>query len=444
MTLRSISLLALLSATAIGCSVPTDTNDSETEFEAEASANEISVRQDGLTVWVRTVVGRKPNGAGLVASIEGRTSRNLDEVFSWVPDDPFGRATKLSARRFRIDLDGGHELNSILSGLPIHVRLVSGARTWNAAIDVGARFVRFTGDASIRIDAPIAPVYVRGDANPLRYRGGVATAGGTSLTVTTSTGATAAIARTSQGRFDFDFTYPDFEKALAARTVDLHVRGPAYDARKSAAIELQATALRVTGGDPETAWPMRTCDKSVWSCFQKAADPSTCGTYREVAVCSWTDECEFAEGGTLPFALQSREAASLVRAASAADAACPKTGGSWCSVGAAKAFTFPYCVAKEPTLEEVAAAALNEDERHSYDGRFFTRLDRATLASNTIFSTGLLAAIDAHAGDVTFEAVRYDDPQPCHNCTQFGQKYVLYYPATRVVVVIDSSFGYDS
>ena len=36
------------------------------------------------------------------------------------------------------------------------------------------------------------------------------------------------------------------------------------------------------------------------------------------------------------------------------------------------------------------------------------------------------------------------DELRCHNCHEFGVRYVIYYPESRKVVVVDGTYGYDS
>lgn len=145
------------------------------------------------------------------------------------------------------------------------------------------------------------------------------------------------------------------------------------------------------------------------------------------------------------FALISRDASSLAGAVSAAHAACPRTGGSWCSVGPQAAFSSSRCLAMRPTLGEVTAAAVAEtDPRGVFDVRYGRSLTRSELLLTQAFRTSLLNAVDAFARDTDVQATVFESEESCHNCHQFSLKYVLHYTRTRTIVVIDGSHGYDS
>lgn len=145
------------------------------------------------------------------------------------------------------------------------------------------------------------------------------------------------------------------------------------------------------------------------------------------------------------FALIARDASSLDGAVSAAHAACPRTGGSWCTVGPQAAFSYSRCLATPPTVSQVTAAAVAEtDNRGVFDVRYGRLLTRSELLMTQAFRTGLLAAVDAFARDTNVQATVFESEEPCHNCHQFSLKYVLYYARTRTIVVIDGSHGYDS
>ncbi len=76
-----------------------------------------------MTVWVDRAVQIRLVSGEPHAIVKGRASRNLDSAFSFVPDDAFGEAALVGARRFEVTLRAGHEINSIASGLPLLVTL---------------------------------------------------------------------------------------------------------------------------------------------------------------------------------------------------------------------------------------------------------------------------------------------------------------------------------
>lgn len=79
-----------------------------------------------------------------------------------------------------------------------------------------------------------------------------------------------------------------------------------------------------------------------------------------------------------------------------------------------------------------------------YDPRFGKSLTRAALLQEKAFAGSLLADIDAFAGDTNVVATAFTSEESCHNCHSFARKYVLVYEATGVVVVVDTTDGYDS
>lgn len=148
---------------------------------------------------------------------------------------------------------------------------------------------------------------------------------------------------------------------------------------------------------------------------------------------------------SVPFTLIVKDASALLPAVRAAHAACPRNGGSWCTVDSGAAFTYPRCLTMTPTLAEMAAAAVSAtDHGGVYDPRYGRALTRAELAMTSAFRTGLLSAVDAFARDTDVRATFYESEEPCHNCHQYSLKYVLIYPRTRTIVVVDGTHGYDS
>lgn len=412
------------------------------------SADEIRVREDGLTLWVDVVAPVSVEGSGeLRATLRGRTSANLDAAFSYVPDDAFGTASVVGPRSFEVALRGGHEINSILSGLPLLTRLtMSNGKVYTARISLAPRFTAQEGSAAITLDTPIRTAYVRG-ADPLRYRGTAATAA-TGLTVTTTDGASPAVAALGGGRFRLDWAYAGLSQVFDRKSdrVQLAATSGGTAVSRRAGIELTAEGIGLTVRDPELVWPAPVCQKTVFDCIQAkpigTLDLGSCGSYRDVARCMTADACDFTPAA--PFSLTGKDATALAPAVKAAHDACPRTSGSWCSVGPAAAFTYPRCVARPPTQDEVNEAALAEDRGGRFDPSAGTALTRAQLLMTQALGGGLLTAIDAFAGDTDVRATVFESEVSCHNCHEWAIKYVLLYPRTRTVVVVDGTHGYDS
>lgn len=456
---RSPVLPALLTLALFGCSAPQvlgadaapgAAQDPEAPFLA-SSDSEVRVREDGLTLWVDTPARPVYRGATLQVILSGRTSSNLKEVFSSVPDDAFGSAAIVGPRSFTVTLRDGHEINTLLSGLPILIRLgLSNGRTYHARVELAPRFASSTGSAAISLDAPILPIYYNEGPTALRYRG---TAGVTApmLTVMTSGGAAPATAPLGAGLFRFDWEYSSLAQVFDQTTdrITLSAATGGMTVTKTAAIELGIKNVELTGGDPSTRWPDPRCAKTVYDCIQMqpagTKDLASCGSYRDVTRCLYADVCDVEPTPMLPFELKSTDASALAPAVKNAHDKCPRNSGSWCTVGPAQAFTYAPCTAMSPTPDQVHTAALMATDRSgAFDPRYGSSLTRAELSMAQAFKTGLLTAIDAFAGDTDVRAVLFEAEEPCHNCHQFAQKYVLFYPKTRVVVVVDGSHGYDS
>jgi hypothetical protein len=450
--LRTLALLlAALGFTGVAaCSAASDDVDGVTASSDGEDALTVRVREDGATVSVNADVAfRRESNGEAVATLRGSTSYALREAFSFVPDDAFGTARVTGPKSFAIELRGGHEINSIASGLPLRVRFVTtSGRTFFASIELAPAFSRFAGSRDVFVSQAAAPTFVRDGITNLRYRAVVQAPGATALQATIG-GVDVTGASAGGGTFNVDLGYEALEAALSAGGASRFAATTATGtAQKAARLGLTVTTVQVTAGDPETVWPIPECRRDVFQCIQAApastTDLSVCGAYRDVARCAYADACEVF-GGSLPYALEARDASPLTQPVADADRACPRNAGSWCSVGPVSAFSYPYCVEEPPSEDSVFTDAVQASDREGYyDVRFFDALTRAQLLERKLLSPSLLARFDAFAGDVNVVARRYVNPEPCHNCSQFGTKLVLYYPNLRTVIVLDGSFGYDS
>lgn len=150
------------------------------------------------------------------------------------------------------------------------------------------------------------------------------------------------------------------------------------------------------------------------------------------------------------------DAGALQLAVEAFDRAC-NLGYVWCSMDSVQAYELAPCdpgnpPAPELMLEDIIQAL---GKRHrSLMGVHFERgrvLDRSGLLDTPFFSTtyspagpDLLASMDAFAGDVEVKAWLLSRRLACHNCSEFRDTGVLWYPATGVVIVLRGMHGYDS
>ncbi len=307
--LRSLAFLASAGSTVpllAGCAVASPEGDTASETEdaliigqdtalAKVDSATASVRVAGLALTVEDRVGVVSGPGGVTATVKLRASRDLGSVMSFVPDDAFGVARLTGPRTIEVDLVG-HELNSILSGLPLFLGITtrSGAVTrYEGRLDLAARFFDFTGDSRLWIDSDVRPVLVRGRDQNLRYRGTASALNprAVSLDISTDDDAEPVITSTAPGRFQFDWQYPLFEIVFDIPEAAVFFNARLADGRvlsKQTHAELHVTTLGLTRLAAYDVWPSRTCTPKVARCVREAGaqpDLGHCGTYREVSPC---------------------------------------------------------------------------------------------------------------------------------------------------------------
>lgn len=425
-----------------------ETDASTADVRHIAATTEVRVRADDLTLWIDERAIQAVQSGVLTVTMKARTSSNISSVRSTVPDDAFGLATQTGPRSFEITLRNGHEINTILSGLPLflHLQLTSG-KTYGAKLSLAPTLRPSAGPVSV--DSFVRPIYHKDSAN-LRYRG-LASTSATGLRMSSRGGTAPSLGIPTGSRYPFDWEYSGLASLLDASSdlVVFETGSGAASTQQQSGVQLTVRDVGLGLGDPAVRWPTPGCSRAVYDCISAlpatTKDYSACGSYRDVARCMGVDLCDVVPTPAAPFALRSKDASSLASAVKGAHDACPRTGGSWCSVGGATAFEYPRCVATTPTQAQVTQAALAETDRAgAFDPRYGRTLTRAELLMQQTFKTGLLSSIDAFAGDTDVRATLFESEESCHNCHQFSIKFVLYYPRTRTVVVVDGSYGYDS
>ncbi|HJL14875.1 MAG TPA: hypothetical protein RMH99_04425 [Sandaracinaceae bacterium LLY-WYZ-13_1] len=135
---------------------------------------------------------------------------------------------------------------------------------------------------------------------------------------------------------------------------------------------------------------------------------------------------------------------ALSEAALDFDAACGRPGG-WCGPMEIVLFETPAC-AHDGTVDDATALVLEAlGERGELGGTRYS--DAASLAADRFFDADAGALIEEIAqtvGQRGVEALVEEAPVPCHNCTEYEVRAVLYYPAADRVAWIRSVYGYDS
>lgn len=211
----------------------------ESTTDDKADTTEVRVRIDGLTVWVDPVARR--TAAGYV--IDGRASRNLAGVHSWVPDDAFATTAITGPRSFTVTYAPGHELNTMLAGTPIFVDLdpVTGEDA-TAAVFVKPRLTGFAGSSKLYVHKTVAPVLVYGE---LAYRG--------TVTASDGYGALASdngdVTQLDATHFAIDWSY----SAIATGVRVTATKGTAT-VTKTATLEVAVARLGLTRQDAREVW----------------------------------------------------------------------------------------------------------------------------------------------------------------------------------------------
>jgi hypothetical protein len=463
-------LSLLLAATLVACAAADqDADEAEDNLPpgpasasselGKADGPELRVRAGEMTMWVdRIAVAEREDGEP-VAVIEGRTSRNLAGVSSWVPDDAFGAARQRTVRTFEIELRGGHEVNTLLSGLPIFVAFdtTTGSIThYEGMIRLAPRFAGFEGSSDLFIDAAIDPVHGGAAENPLRYRGRLTTAiPADDVTSEAVEDAAPALVRAGELDWSFQWDYPSLERAAVPATemVRFTAQMGGASASKEAAVELHVVEIGLTIQDPRDVWPSVECSASARACVRAAGQGNgvlaDCGAYREVAACLREDPCEEPQ----PLELVPIDVSSADPAIDRFRADC-STGGTWCSLSALRGFALPECPSEPATLEAIFELVRQLDQDHStLEFSFGQILDRTSSAGTPFFGSSysdggpaLFDAVDVIAGDAdgSIEAWYVSQQVPCHNCTDFQDTLILLYPDTSTVVLIDGGHGFDS
>ncbi len=306
--MRLLSIVALSSVVGLlaGCAAEVPENgegDVESSEEAvtagpptvleSTDAKETRLRAGGLSVWVETVAKTKRVGSDAFVTVRFRTSRSLESAMSWVPEDGFGDARLVSPRVVEVDLRNGHEVNSILSGMPlfVHLRAQTGAvKDYDVRLDLGARLSRFSGSSRVYVDAPITPVYYADGPTKVRYRGIVRSPGSTAMGTKVGGQHANLLFPLGGGKFRFDYDYTRFSGGLgvegAASFTATHQGNP-YT--KTSSIDVVVTRAGLTKEGAEQVWPTLVCAAAVKACIEaqpaSTKDFGPCGSYREVQRC---------------------------------------------------------------------------------------------------------------------------------------------------------------
>ncbi|EYF03237.1 hypothetical protein [Chondromyces apiculatus] len=427
------------------------------EVSEAAAVTKIAATEGALTLTFDTLGTFQDRANGRALILTATANRYLSNVFTFVPDDAFGTARIISERRLEIELPVGHELNTVLSGLPLFLTVQTFTGTPNsytARVDIGPRFYDFRGSNEIWIDEVVKPVYgAAGLPNPLVYRGH-ADVTGTNLTVTAPDGAP-VMQLLGGGEYNMNWTYTAVHQAVDPHTVPLTFTAQlpsGATAQKTARLVTRVTGLALTSGDPYEVWATPGCQANVLACVNGMPAGTTdfgwCGSYREVSRCLNATTCDVLP--TEPFSLSPLDTSSLEPARDAWNDG--SNGGAWHGIDTIRGFDTPECPEEPITIAQVVAEVEELGQQQQQQGGWYseTYTDRAGLSQSMFFNTyygngvDLLAAVDTYAGGGPIQAWIAWEETSCHNCHSWRDRAILYYPDSGIVVVVDGYHGYDS
>ncbi|NMO21142.1 hypothetical protein HPC49_39705 [Pyxidicoccus fallax] len=451
MTLRSLTLACLFALGATACNPTQDTEPTAEELGTSTGAAAVTRLDAAIgdnTLSFETLGTFEERNGRRVLVIRATANRYLQDVFSFVPDDAFGEANIISERRFEVVLPEGHELNSVLSGLPLFIAIdtnTGSPRRYYARIVVAPRFFDFRGSSALFIDENVNPVYVRNGTDVLVYRGKVDGAV-SSLSVTAPDG-TPVVTAVDADTFRLDWQYPAVYQAIDPHTTPLTFTATLPDgtsAVKTARLVARVTELAVTDGDPYYVWPSPPCQLAAYNCIRalptNTTDYAACGTYREVSRCMYANTCSGVP--PQPLSLTEIDASSLESARVAWNAG--SNPYSWSSITGIDAYVAPMCPSAPITLQALwqQLTDLGMNLPYFYWG-YVTDRSGVDFGGGTR-GAAFMSALDTFAGTGPIQAWMGSEEIPCHNCHAFRDYTLLYYPSSGKVLMLVGESGYDS
>lgn len=291
MKTQFVSLL-WVSALALSCgpqSASSSTEVADDTLEGELSSREWRVRTEAMTVWFDETLTRTQYLGSDFYVLTGRTSRNLESVFSFVPDDPVGEAQLSGPRSFRIVLGAG-ELRLLLAGREFMVALTpkSGdVKRYTAGLRLCAQ-VNSAGTSSLYVSKNVKPVWVAGE---IRFRGHLSASSSTFRLEEVQSAAPASVSQSGPRSWRYEWrNVDDFPVASAeGQRVLFMVRSSAGPLAKKAELSFNVSSLRLTTKEVYDVWKPAPCSERVKRCLEAlgpgVVDTEACGLAYEVLRC---------------------------------------------------------------------------------------------------------------------------------------------------------------
>lgn len=287
LTARSALFLTFFLVFACGAPDVDETGADESDVAAAltvlqpvATLGETRLRAGGISVWVAP--DTKLTERAL--TLRFRTSRSLESVLAFVPDDAFGTARLVGPRTVEVELERGHELNTMASGLPlfVHLRTTTGAfRDYDVRLDIAPRLADFRGAATVRFQEWVRPVLVR--ASELAYRVEFSHKG-PAPTLELEGHAPLPLFRADRGRSAANLSYETLVDAAGAPLVARSASNA-----KEARVTFSIARAGLTREDVYHVFAPPACNEVMRACILEkgvdADDVGECGDYRPVQHC---------------------------------------------------------------------------------------------------------------------------------------------------------------
>lgn len=292
-TSSRIGLLLMGAALAgpVGCGSESDGTQQTSDVSASTS---LEVKAPGLTVWVDPIAHPTTAYGHQVWRIDGRTSKNLEEVFSFASDDEVGEALQQSARKFTVTLDAD-QLGYVEAGYRLIVKLdttTGSQRRYFISMVLGQKLERFHGSSKITLRKTLTPFLFGGET---RYRNLVGVAAGyDDLAITTEQEGAGPLAIGALGtKTPVDWNLETLLGVAADRDGELIVSATQAGAGKVerfAGVDVTVSSLQITTSDaPLEVWPLPACSAQAQACVSalppSQLDTSSCGNASQVRPC---------------------------------------------------------------------------------------------------------------------------------------------------------------
>jgi hypothetical protein len=283
----------LLGVGLVGCAPAGDDDDAEAAQTSDlAASSELQVKASGITVWVDPVAHPTVRFDKPAWRIDVRTSKNLENVFSFASDDEMGEAIQTSPRKAQVFLDAD-QLGHMLAGYRLIVDLdaaTGSQRQYFISFKLGTKLERFHGSSKITLRKTLTPFLHGGET---RYRNLVGVAAGYDrFAVTADEGPGPIDIGALSSHTPVDWTSAALLDVAADAESEIAFSASKGDATvtRFAGVDVGVSSLQITTNPlPLEVWPSPLCAGATQACLDALPadqlDSSSCGTAIEVRPC---------------------------------------------------------------------------------------------------------------------------------------------------------------